>query len=242
MGSFIDKTKMRFIAISRRVLQQETRAEMPERNKTLVLAVLFGFNNRGGDPVLPDFQAKRIYPLVGVFKHEELSPGFGVSYRKDHPSMQGPSLGRRTVPRFLSVTTAVPTILKLRPEGVMLNVNMRQQVGVTEGDIDRAFEKLSEEYSFSFQVRGCEDGVITDENLPFLQRMKDVSEAYGLDAGFKMAAGSSYAKTMENFVSWGPNPPYEYNTAHMQDEKISMDTILLATKIYACYIALEASI
>jgi DNA-binding IclR family transcriptional regulator len=46
---------------------------------------------------------------------------------------------------------------------------------------------------------------------------------------------------MKNFVSWGPIFPGEVNTAHMENERLSLKNMLLATKIYTLYLAREAS-
>jgi succinyl-diaminopimelate desuccinylase len=51
-----------------------------------------------------------------------------------------------------------------------------------------------------------------------------------------VASGSSYAKSMERFVSWGPVFPDDPQTAHVEDERLSVDTMLRATKLYAYFI------
>jgi acetylornithine deacetylase/succinyl-diaminopimelate desuccinylase-like protein len=37
---------------------------------------------------------------------------------------------------------------------------------------------------------------------------------------------------MVNFVSWGPVLPDEVATAHIENERLSIETMLLATKLY----------
>jgi len=140
----------------------------------------------------------------------------------------------------LEPTTAAPTILKLTGSAVFLNVNIRQKVGVKMGDITRAFDRLAETYSFTFHITECEDGMMVDESLEALQRMKQAANAFDCDGSFQLARGSSYAKTMDNFVSWGPVFPGETNMCHMENERISIETMMLATKIYTLYLALEA--
>jgi len=54
-----------------------------------------------------------------------------------------------------------------------------------------------------------------------------------MDSRLQFAPGTSYAKSMKNFVSWGPVLPDEPATAHIEDERISINTIMLATKLYA---------
>ena len=139
------------------------------------------------------------------------------------------SIGRKN-------TTAVPTVLSLSDETVKLVINIRHEFGTTKEDIERAFEKPASDYNFTFHIKGYLDPMYVDTKLPFLQEMNKVHEEYKIKGGFKAAAGSSYAKAMKNFVSWGPVMEDEESTAHMENERLSIDTMILAAKIYAFYI------
>ena len=132
--------------------------------------------------------------------------------------------------------TAVPTVLRLLPGGVSMNINIRQTSGVEEEDIDLAFESLAEKYCYSFQIPEYMDAAYVDENLPFIKTMDSIHEEYGVAQGIKQAAGTTYAKAIKNFVSWGPLFEDEISTAHMEDERLSVDSMILATKLYAGFL------
>jgi len=79
--------------------------------------------------------------------------------------------------------------------------------------------------------------MMISKELPFLKIMNDVYEEYGFKGEFKAAAGTSYAKSMDNFVSWGPVFPNDPLCAHMEDERLSISSMLAAAKIYGLFIA-----
>jgi len=139
----------------------------------------------------------------------------------------------------MNATTAVPTILQLKDDGVMLNINIRQKVGVKRQDIENAFSRFSGQYSYSFNVSEAMDGIIVDEKLEPLQRMSLAAQAYEIPHDFMVGRGSSYAKAIPNFVSWGPILPDTENTCHMENERIAIWNVLLATKLYAYWLYSE---
>jgi len=133
-------------------------------------------------------------------------------------------------------TTAAPTVIWLEDGKLKLNINIRHRFGTDYESIFRAFEKKSGEYGFNFEINNYLEPMKVDRDLPFLQIMREVSEIYETDGSFMVASGSSYAKSMERFVSWGPVFPDDPQTAHVEDERLSVDTMLRATKLYAYFI------
>lgn len=134
--------------------------------------------------------------------------------------------------------TAVPTVLRLLPheQGVAMNINIRQSYGVEKKDIIAAFEAFSEKYAYSFEILDYMDAAYVDEDLPFIKIMSSIHEEYGVAGGIKQAPGTTYAKAINNFVSWGPLFEDEDTTAHMEDERFSVDSMILATKLYAGFL------
>jgi succinyl-diaminopimelate desuccinylase len=138
-------------------------------------------------------------------------------------------------------TICVPTVLKLTDKGVCLNINIRHKYGITKEDILRQFETRSGEYAYSVKLIHYYEPLMVDEQHELLQLMKNVYEAYGFKNEFKVGCGTSYAKSMANFVSWGPNFPDTVNCAHMENEKISLASLLCAAGIYTAFLARCAS-
>ncbi len=71
--------------------------------------------------------------------------------------------------------------------------------------------------------------------------MAEVYADYGYESSFQSALGTSYAKSMKHFVSFGPVFQTEPSCAHMEDERMSITAMITATQIYTTYIATMAS-
>jgi succinyl-diaminopimelate desuccinylase len=138
---------------------------------------------------------------------------------------------------YIGVTTVTPTIVALDKEGVKLTVNIRNKFGTGKEDVLGAFHAHAAEFAYDITLLDYLEPMRVSRKLPFLKVMREVSEEYGVDASFCYAKGTSYAKSMANFVSWGPTFAHDPQTAHVEDERLSVESMLLATKIYARFIA-----
>ena len=142
----------------------------------------------------------------------------------------------------LNMTTAVPTVLRFEKNKekksgyVILNLNVRPKFGVTKSMLEEALERLTDKYHFSFEIKGYMDPMYVDPNLQFIRIMQEVSREYGIADDLKTAAGTTYAKAMKNFVAWGPSFLTDLQCAHMEDERLSIDSMALATKLYAWFL------
>lgn len=143
--------------------------------------------------------------------------------------------------RYVGKTTATPTILKLTDTGVLLNINVRQKYPVECGDILDALSRYEKQYSFELTLKECLAPMMVDEKLEHLQLMKQVSEEYGVEGSFRVGEGTSYAKSMQNCVSWGPVFPGDESGAHEENERLSVNSMMLATKLYATYLIRTAT-
>ncbi|MDD2215364.1 MAG: M20/M25/M40 family metallo-hydrolase [Eubacteriales bacterium] len=137
---------------------------------------------------------------------------------------------------YVGRTTVVPTVISSDYEGVKLIVNIRQKYGTSKQDIMNAFANIAEEYSYKAILKDYLEPMRVSRNLPFLKIMNQVYERYGLKGGFQVAAGTSYAKALKNFVSWGPVFLTDPSCAHMENERLSVNTMILAAKLYAMFI------
>jgi succinyl-diaminopimelate desuccinylase len=132
---------------------------------------------------------------------------------------------------------AAPTTLKSADGKVMVNINIRHAAGVSREQIEQAFSSKSGSYGYKYKITEYLNPMHVDTNQPFLKTMLDVYKAYGLPGNFGNARGTSYAKSMPNFVSWGPVLPGDPDTAHKENERLSIETALTSAKLYASYLA-----
>ena len=142
----------------------------------------------------------------------------------------------------LRVTTVVPTVLRFEENTkttsghVSVNLNVRHKFSVTKRMLEEALERLTAQYNFRFKIKEYMDPMYVDPDLPFIRLMQEVSREYGVADDLMTAAGTTYAKAMKNFVSWGPSFLTDPQCAHMEDERLSIDSMELATKMYARFL------
>jgi len=132
-------------------------------------------------------------------------------------------------------------VLKLTRRGVCLNINIRQKYGITKQEILRQFDIHKREFGYSVKLFHYHPPLMIDEQHPVLQLMKSVYEEFGFKNEFKVGSGTSYAKSMDDLVSWGPNFPDTVNCAHMENERISITSLMTAAKIYTLFLVRCAS-
>ena len=135
------------------------------------------------------------------------------------------------------LTTAAPTIIEMQNGRIALTINVRTAPDKTNDDIRRAFAKAGETYGFSVGERkGAKEPIYVDPQQGWLQLMKKTyDQCMGGDADFVLAQGTTYAKALPNFVSFGPLFPDEADSAHQANEYLSIDNIIKGCEIYAAY-------
>ncbi|HBH12994.1 MAG: Putative dipeptidase PepV [Clostridiales bacterium 38_11] len=138
---------------------------------------------------------------------------------------------------FIGETYVNPTILEFRENKIFLTINIRHKLGVTEKSIIDMFDKHSKSYDFDFETANYLDPLYVDKNHPLFDLMeKAYSEVTGVDGGFDMAGGTSYAKALPHTVSWGPVFPGEKDSCHQENEKISIVSAMKCAEIYGRFL------
>ena len=148
-----------------------------------------------------------------------------------------------TVPEEYKMnTTIVPTILTQEGRNIRINFNVRQAFDIPNENIQAAFESQANAYHYDLHIRESLSPIYLDSNQPWLTRMKEVYEACGKKNEFLPAAGCTYAKSVPNFVSWGPVFPEDPECAHMENEQMPVSSFLLGAEVYTLYLYQEAII
>ncbi len=135
-------------------------------------------------------------------------------------------------------TVASPTILKKSGDKIILNINLRHKFGVRREDVEEAFAREGGAYGFELEIVDFGSPMMTDcRQEPFVI-MQETMKAYGYEPEIKIASGASYASSMPNMVSWGPVFEKESaeHGAHVENERLSIETMMTATKMYAYYL------
>lgn len=133
-------------------------------------------------------------------------------------------------------TTFVPTVLKQEGANVRLTVNIRQNPSVQRCQLEEAFERYQAAYHYRYQIMEFLEPMKVSRNLEPFRIMAETYEDWSRTNNFISAGGTSYAKAMRNFVSWGPCFPEEPSCAHQENERIRISALFEAMGIYADYI------
>ncbi|MGL4483351.1 MAG: M20/M25/M40 family metallo-hydrolase, partial [Anaerovoracaceae bacterium] len=126
-------------------------------------------------------------------------------------------------------TTIAPTIIQETDTEILMTLNLR----LAKEDSLGKFLSVIEKENIKHEVLEYMAPIYTDPETPFIQTIKEVYEDnWGEKAEFDLAYGTSYAKAMPNFVSYGPVFPGTDDTAHQANEYIMEKDFFLAMKIY----------
>ena len=178
-----------------------------------------------GEWATPDF-AKFLHDMFPEGSYESLLSLKKVSHAPNE----------KTLP-----TTIVPTVLTQEKDTISLNFNVRQTFEIPGRNVIEAFEKEKTKYHYNVIIKENLEPIFVDENKSWLTRMKHAYEAYGKKCEFMAASGCTYAKTMPNFVTWGPVFPEDLDCAHMENEQISLKSFLLGNQMYAYFLFNETA-
>lgn len=134
----------------------------------------------------------------------------------------------------------IPTMMWQNERKVTINFNVRHQYELSADVIIDEIASYQDTNRFSLRVEERLNPIWVDENLPWLQRMCQITEAHGMDGNPRSGPGCSYAKSMPNFISWGPVFPDDPDCAHMENEQQPVESFLHSGMIYTEYLIEEA--
>lgn len=162
---------------------------------------------------------------------KELLRGFsdiycrGIGLYSENEYLNGEFIHRNTI----SVTRA-----ETKQEGIFANFNIRFSYGADDRDFVEAIDKVAAGIGGRVESINSLPAVYISKEKPFLKGLAGAyEEISGLPNEFALAYGGSYAKAMENIVSWGPIFPGEEDTCHEENEYISIESLMLNAKIFA---------
>ncbi|MDQ7094899.1 dipeptidase PepV [Desulfosporosinus sp. PR] len=144
--------------------------------------------------------------------------GFGIAY-SDEPSGQ------------LSLNLG---ILELKSDQIRFVLDIRYPVTYEREDVLLPIEKVAQKENYSLQVISQQKAHHVPKDSDLVQSLlKAYADVTGLKPYAFAIGGGTYAKALPQGVAFGPVFPGEPEVIHCADEYISIDNILLTTKVYA---------
>lgn len=138
--------------------------------------------------------------------------------------------------QMLGRTTFAPTVLKQKDDKVLLTINIRQNANRNRKEIEKAFDRYRNSYHYDYRITEYLEPMKVSRNLKPFAVMAETYEDWGRPNSFLATGGTSYAKAMKNFVSWGPCFPEDLSCAHQENERIGIDSLFQAMGIYTDYL------
>ncbi len=182
--------------------------------------------------IRPDHAQQAIQFIQYYLKDDFYGKKFGI-YRED-PYEYG---------EYMDYTTIVPTMIRIQEKQTQLNLNARTRYGTTLSQLQESIDKVKGTFSFRTEVLGYLEPLYVNKDKKFIRIMSEVyEEISGQKNEFQLAYGTSYAKAMPNTVCFGPVYHNHEDFAHQENERISVDTLITAAKIYTLFLARTATL
>lgn len=126
------------------------------------------------------------------------------------------------------------TLLNTDKDCYTISYNLRTAYGTCQNDLVNAFDSLMKVYNFTYTFGEYMEPIYVSKDEKFLKALADNYETVsGYKNEYSLAYGTSYAKAMNNFVSFGPVFPEETDYCHEANERINLMSLISAAKIYA---------
>ena len=220
---------------------KDTKVEMMERNNIKI--EVKGVSSHSSLPQNGDNAAEKLIDVLSMFKGlSKATLNFIKMISEISKVKHTEELGTQKdlcyyKGEYIGYTTTVPTVIKKRLHHYIVNINIRHKYGITREKIISFFEKNRKKYRYNYTINNYQDPILVNKNKKFLKLMAESYELItGEKSNFILANGTSYAKSMNNIVSWGPVFPGEKDTCHQENEKIDIDSLIKATKIYSVFL------
>lgn len=125
-------------------------------------------------------------------------------------------------------------ILEMASDKMRFVLDIRYPVTYQEKDVFQPVEKISLNEGFRVSVLNHQEAHHVPKDSPLVQSLlKAYSDVTGLEPYAFAIGGGTYAKALPQGVAFGPLFPGEPEVIHCPDEYISIDNLVLTTKVYA---------
>ena len=179
--------------------------------------------------------SRLIIVLDSIFKTYSISIDLLDFFtQKINTEYNGKSLGIDIKDESGSLTLNVGDF-KLENNFLKIGTNIRIPVNTPIVDIGNTFLKQTSSYiNVDFQTKGYKEPLyIPKDNYLVKTLCKIYNETTHSQEEPIAIGGATYARAFENCISFGANLPGQKDMCHQTDEFISIDNLLLASKIYA---------
>jgi len=125
-------------------------------------------------------------------------------------------------------------ILELASDKVRFVIDIRYPVTFKRDDVYLPIEKIAKTENFSLEILTHQEAHHVPKDSDLVQSLlKAYADVTGLEPFAFAIGGGTYAKALPQGVAFGPVFPGEPDGIHCPDEYISIEKLLITTKVYA---------
>jgi len=129
-----------------------------------------------------------------------------------------------------------PGVIKGHEGEIRLTINVRYPIKSSAEEVYKGIrENLKDTGIELVEGKGDNKPLYVPKDHPLVQKLMKVYKEHTKDAESQpiVIGGGTYARAVKNAVAFGPLIPGQEELAHQKDEYISIDHLMLITKIYA---------
>ncbi|MEJ6951677.1 dipeptidase PepV [Natronospora cellulosivora (SeqCode)] len=127
--------------------------------------------------------------------------------------------------------------IKINSEKAEIVIDIRYPLSWEKEKVVGDIKKLIKTYDIKYQELNHKPSLYVEKVDPLVEKLMKVYQDYtGDKSEAVIIGGGTYARAIEKAVAFGPTFPGQEELAHQKDEYISVDDLILITKIYAAAI------
>lgn len=235
----IDKEKINsqlFIKNLEEILKEHSYSmEIVQTNDELIKITSFGVASHAAHP---DLGVNAISKLIIVLyealsKHEIHIDIFDTFYKYIYDEYNGEKLGINFSDESGTLTLNVAKFYK-QDEKIFIGMNLRIPVNTEIEQVKNKFINIIQNNNINVYFEDEKPALFIPKDDKLVQTLCNVfNRISGMNAEPIAIGGATYARAFKNCVSFGATMPGSKDMCHQVDEFISIDNLILSTKIYA---------
>ncbi len=130
--------------------------------------------------------------------------------------------------------TLAPTLLNLEGDGLEIGVDIRFPISFSLKQMEEKINASLKKAGLELRKWQAKPAFSVKRDSPLVKKLLKQYQRHTGDNSPPIAiGGGTYARVMKNFVAFGPILPGQILTAHQAEEYITLEHLLLLSKIYA---------
>lgn len=151
-----------------------------------------------------------------------------------HGDYNGRGLGIFTEDTVSGKVTCVLSMISMQDDYICGKVDIRFPINTTKEDIIRVANDTMHSHGIELEVLMAENPHHTNEDSDFIKTLLNIyAQETGNTPYCKAIGGGTYVHNIDGGVAFGAEFPDDENNMHGDDEHISLDSLILNTKMFA---------